>query len=248
MVSPPDGNRDQSTSMSISPAPLQFGLRTIFLVTAIVAALAASGSYGGGIGFFVALLFTSVVLSQWALWRRRRVLARLCDVLFFVSLVGIAYFLAPNTGPRECGRRGTCANNLKQLAMAIQEYETNHGSLPPVHSSDAAGKPLHSWRTLLLPYLEQEALFKKLRLDEAWDGPNNLSAGTVPYEGFSNVRSDVDPANDTSYVAIIAPGSIWSVPGGARSFPISPTSRRTRFCWSRCTTPASNGPSRAIWI
>jgi prepilin-type processing-associated H-X9-DG protein len=210
-----DGNRDLRAATSVPPPPLQFGLWTIFVVTAIAAALAVCGIYGGGVGFFVALLFTSVVLSQWFLWRRHRVLARLCDVLFFGSLIGIAYFLTPNTGSREFHRQGKCANNLKRLAMAIQEYETNHGSLPPVHSSDTAGKPLHSWRTLLLPYLAQEALFKRLHLDEPWDGSANLPLAQFDTELFHCLANDANPGV-TDYVAVIAPGSVWSVPGGAK--------------------------------
>ena len=55
MVSHADGNHDRSTSMRASPPPLQFGLRTIFVVTAIVAILTAGTTAGGGVGFFAAM-------------------------------------------------------------------------------------------------------------------------------------------------------------------------------------------------
>src|SRR4051794_12070960 len=55
----------------------------------------------------------------------------------------------------------------------MHNYHEQHGRLPPavVHGDD--GKPLLSWRVLLLPYIEQGELFKKFRLDEPWDSPHN---------------------------------------------------------------------------
>src|SRR5438105_2465937 len=53
-------------------------------------------------------------------------------------------------------------------------YCNAHGRLPPavVYSQD--GKPLLSWRVLILPYLELQELYDQFRLDEPWDSPNNL--------------------------------------------------------------------------
>ncbi|MEZ6055256.1 MAG: DUF1559 domain-containing protein [Planctomycetaceae bacterium] len=45
--------------------------------------------------------------------------------------------------------------------------------MPPEFSADAQGKPLHSWRVLLLPFLGEQELFEKIRLDEPWDSPHN---------------------------------------------------------------------------
>ena len=111
--------------------------------------------------------------------------------------------------------------------MALQAYEKDHGSLPPAYTADATGKPLHSWRTLLLPYLEQEALFKKLRLEEPWDSPNNLSA-TQFQEVLYECPSDTTLGPyDTSYVAIIGPGTIWSVKGSTNRSDITDDPRDT---------------------
>ena len=69
-----------------------------------------------------------------------------------------------------------CKANLKQLITAMLIYERKTGNLPPVNTFDAAGNPLHSWRALLLPYLEDEELqkiYEQIRLDEPWDSPHN---------------------------------------------------------------------------
>jgi hypothetical protein len=67
-------------------------------------------------------------------------------------------------------------NNLTQIALAMHRYAEEHGKLLPpqaIYSKD--GKPLLSWRVLLLPYVEQKKLFDQFHLDEAWDSPHNIS-------------------------------------------------------------------------
>jgi len=66
-----------------------------------------------------------------------------------------------------------CVNNEKQIGLAIHDYIARHGSFPPAFSQDKAGKPLLSWRVLILPYLDREALYKEFHLDEPWHSPHN---------------------------------------------------------------------------
>jgi hypothetical protein len=74
---------------------------------------------------------------------------------------------------RENRLRAESVNNLKLLGLAMHYYHDARGSLPPVGSTDAEGKPLLSWRVHLLPYLGYDELYKRFRLDEAWDSPHN---------------------------------------------------------------------------
>lgn len=64
------------------------------------------------------------------------------------------------------------ANNMKQIALAVQNYDDTNDELPN-NSYDKDGKPLLSWRVHILPYIEQDNLYKQFKLDEPWDGPNN---------------------------------------------------------------------------
>jgi hypothetical protein len=73
----------------------------------------------------------------------------------------------------EAIRRACCTDNLRRIALAMLMYEREHGALPPAYSVDANNRPLHSWRVLLLPYLDEKDLFAKLRLDEPWDSQHN---------------------------------------------------------------------------
>ena len=54
-------------------------------------------------------------------------------------------------------------------------YHDTHDRLPPAVVYGEDGRPLYSWRVLLLPYIEQEDLYKQFHLDEPWDSPHNLS-------------------------------------------------------------------------
>ena len=82
---------------------------------------------------------------------------------------------------RENAARTVCINNLKQIGLAMHNYHDRHKSLPSAYTVDKAGKPLLSWRVLILPYLDQEALYKEFHLDEPWDSEHNkpLSAMVV---------------------------------------------------------------------
>ena len=64
-------------------------------------------------------------------------------------------------------------NNFKQIALAMHNYHDAHGHFPPAAICNKDGKPLLSWRVAILPYVEQQYLYKKFRLDEPWDSEHN---------------------------------------------------------------------------
>jgi prepilin-type processing-associated H-X9-DG protein len=74
---------------------------------------------------------------------------------------------------REAARRTQCKNNLRQIGLALYNYNEVYGTFPPAYVADAAGKPMHSWRVLILPYIDELPLYQQYHFDEPWDGPNN---------------------------------------------------------------------------
>jgi hypothetical protein len=60
------------------------------------------------------------------------------------------------------------------LALAMHNYESEHGRLPPAVVYGEDGEPLYSWRVLILPYVEQGPLYERFHLDEPWDSPHNI--------------------------------------------------------------------------
>jgi hypothetical protein len=63
---------------------------------------------------------------------------------------------------------------LKGLALSMHNYHDTYGKLPPAVVYGKDGRPLYSWRVLLLPFLEQRKLYDDFHLDEPWDSPHNI--------------------------------------------------------------------------
>jgi prepilin-type processing-associated H-X9-DG protein len=125
---------------------------------------------------------------------------------------------AARTGSIICTREAACLCNLKQLGLAFHMYHDQYGSFPPAYSADSSGKPLHSWRTLILPYIEQAALHGQFDFGEAWDGANNFRPSNTSVEVFSCPSSGNFTAMETNYFAVTGPNAAWP---GARSLTIS---------------------------
>jgi hypothetical protein len=114
-----------------------------------------------------------------------------------------------------------CSNNLKQIALALHNYHDVYGSFPPAYVADSDGRPMHSWRVLLLPFLEEQPLLGQYSFDEPWDGPNNRKLLDRMPKVFACPSAAKDatgkPTFTTSYVAVVGPKTAW--PGSSpRSF------------------------------
>ncbi len=74
---------------------------------------------------------------------------------------------------REAAVRSQATNNLKQIGLAMHNYHDVHASFPPAASHDDDDRPLLSWRVHVLPFVEQNELYKEFHLDEPWDSEHN---------------------------------------------------------------------------
>jgi hypothetical protein len=112
---------------------------------------------------------------------------------------------------RESDRRVQCANNLRRIGLVMQSYHDIYGSFPPPYVTDAQGKPLYSWRVLILPWMEERDLYDQWRLDEPWDSPHNRSLPAP--SGFScpTAGRNRPPGSTpyTDYLAVVGPGMAW---------------------------------------
>lgn len=129
--------------------------------------------------------------------------------LMVLGLVGVVIlFLLPTVRfARPAAYRNVCMNNLRQITLAVLNYEEQHHALPPAYTTDANGKPLHSWRTLILPYLEQRKLYESIDLTKPWDDPANAKAlETVVPEYWCPSREGA-AGNKTTYLAVVTPDS-----------------------------------------
>ncbi|MBR4833346.1 MAG: DUF1559 domain-containing protein [Thermoguttaceae bacterium] len=88
---------------------------------------------------------------------------------------------APKSTEPDAANDSQRLRNLQQLGLATHNFidanlppgKFSPPLLPARYSVDANGKPLHSWRVFLLPYLGQKELYDKIRLDEPWDSEHN---------------------------------------------------------------------------
>lgn len=98
---------------------------------------------------------------------------------------------------RAAGRSVQSMNNMKQIAIAMHNYQDANGHFPPPAPLGSDGKTPHSWRVALLPFLDQEELYKQYRFNEPWDSPaNRLVLAKMPavYRHPSADASDVGTA------------------------------------------------------
>jgi hypothetical protein len=109
----------------------------------------------------------------------------------------------------EPSRFARCSNNLKQLGLALHKYASQHGAFPPAASCDASGKPLLSWRVLILPYLERQDLYDQFRLDEPWDSPHNRPLVDRMPSDFQCPTANLH-SGSTTYQVVVGPRSIFT--------------------------------------
>lgn len=124
-----------------------------------------------------------------------------------------AILLQPLEQGRGDARAAQCRNNLKEIALAMHYYHDKHSAFPPVFVPDANGRPMHSWRVLLLPYLQDSRmgeLYRRYRFDEPWDGPNNSLLHGEQVSAYA-CPSDNGPYQShwTSYLAISGSETMW---------------------------------------
>jgi len=82
-------------------------------------------------------------------------------------------------------QRMQCTNHLKHIVLAMHNYHDAFNGIVPLYTVDKEGKPLHSWRVLLLPFFEQTELYDQIRLDEPWDSAHNKQFHNVVVPQYS---------------------------------------------------------------
>lgn len=111
-------------------------------------------------------------------------------------------------------RLNDCHGYTKQIALGLSNYEAVHGRFPPAYTTDANGKPLHSWRTLILPYMEQQKLYDSIDLTKPWDDPANAAACSTPlsfYQCPALPAAIKNAGNLTTYLALVTPDSVLRI-------------------------------------
>ena len=188
---------------------LKMTFSTMFLLslTAVVAgALALTQRWG----FVFLLPYCLTLFCCNFLLKKKYMVAALIGTFAVCSLLTIQMFPYPEI--RVPNNSTVCACNLRQILNAIQNYELANGSLPPVCKRNKDGTPMHSWRVLILPYLERRDLYDRYDFSKPWDHPDNLKIADEGACIFNSCPTTKLPKNRTNYVAVIGENSQWLQP------------------------------------
>jgi prepilin-type N-terminal cleavage/methylation domain-containing protein len=135
----------------------------------------------------------------------------LVELLVVIAIIGVlvALLLPAIQSAREAARRSSCANNVKQIGLAIAQYQLSHTVYPPSTTDDLFvwddGGQLrnHSWASLITPHLEEGALHDKIDFTvSAMDGVNQPAASMTvsvyrcpSYDGPAKTEDQHYPPN-----------------------------------------------------
>jgi hypothetical protein len=139
-----------------------------------------------------------------------------------VILLGCLLFAMVRVGGQTMNRltsnreRTSSIRNLERIADALNAYAADHGAYPPRALRDANNKRLFSWRVLILPYLDEEALFNRFDLNQPWDHPSNMQAAYDMPPVYQHPKG-IPNFYESNYYLIGGPGTLF--PSG---FPLGP--------------------------
>ena len=131
---------------------------------------------------------------------RRRSAFTLIELLVVIAIIGllVALLLPAIQAARESARRSECSNNLRQIGIAIQNYEGSNHTLPSGYLSNFTANgtdtgPGWGWAALLLAQLEETSLRGLLRFDRPIEDPANLAGRTTLVSVFLCPSDTVAP-------------------------------------------------------
>ncbi len=138
-----------------------------------------------------------------------------CIMWTIVGLLGlfflVALLLPVRCTAREAARRCQCRNNLKQIALALHNYHKTYGCFPPAYTVDGRGQRIHSWRALILPFVEGGYKNGDYDFNQPWNSPKNIAFAEESslFETFSCPTEYLDPTDrrTTSYVMLVGPNA-----------------------------------------
>ncbi len=143
---------------------------------------------------------------------------------------------------RLASRREQSKNNLRQIGLALHNFNDTYRHLPTAYNTDKEGKPLLSWRVRMLPYIERQLLYDRFHHDEPWDSEHNLKLLEEMPPVFRSPNSQAG-ANMTTIHAIGGEGGCFRAPTEDTPF-YAPAGRFHGITFGEIT----DGLANTIWV
>jgi hypothetical protein len=173
------------------------------------------------------------------------------NVTALVVIVALVFFAFQNLHGRI--KMYQCIDTISDMGLSLHAYHDKHGALPPLYTVDEEGKPLHSWRVLILPFIvrmgDASELYEKIRLDEPWDSEYNRQFHDQMPDFY---QCPLNPKKGCCYTAIAGgsfvpakePGSVLGLSyddfaEGKSSNTLTITEVKEPFCWMDPTADVS---------
>jgi hypothetical protein len=148
--------------------------------------------------------------------------AKLLSVTVPVLLLGYVLALpAPAADEPTKKELQTAQKNLKQIGIAFHNYADANNDKWADDITDKDGRILLSWRVLLLPYLDEEKLYKEFKLDEPWDSTHNKKLVAKMPKVYAPVRVKAKEG-ETFYQRFVGKGALFNEKGSDYTIPTIP--------------------------
>lgn len=116
---------------------------------------------------------------------------------------------------RDAARMSDNKNNLKQIAIALMNYQETYGRFPGPAILDKRQRPRLSWRVEILPYIDEQVLYEQFHRDEPWDSDHNKTLiAKMPKVFASPNYPELGKQGKTTYLVPLGKGTMWDNPKG----------------------------------
>jgi prepilin-type N-terminal cleavage/methylation domain-containing protein/prepilin-type processing-associated H-X9-DG protein len=136
----------------------------------------------------------------------RRTAFTLVELLVVIAIIGVlvGLLLPAVQAAREAARRMQCANNLKQMGLAVHNYESALTAFPltttgPSQRSSPLGSGFYSWMAMVLPYIEQAPLYNSINFNVSMIDSKSLSVS----DDYINLTVDASHPNALAAATLV---------------------------------------------